>query len=94
MTGRVDETEREERTRNGLLAARAAARLRPPAVADGHELQQRIAEMRAQGMTLQAIADRLNEEGVPTVRGGRSGARRASRPRGYKRPNRSRTRSG
>ena len=26
--------------------------------------------MRAQGMTLQAIADRLNEEGVPTVRGG------------------------
>jgi hypothetical protein len=26
--------------------------------------------MRAQGMTLQAIADRLNEKGVPTVRGG------------------------
>jgi hypothetical protein len=26
--------------------------------------------MRAQGMTLQAIADRLNDEGVPTVRGG------------------------
>jgi hypothetical protein len=26
--------------------------------------------MRAEGMTLQAIADRLNEEGVPTVRGG------------------------
>jgi recombinase len=26
--------------------------------------------MRAQGMTLQAIADQLNEEGVPTVRGG------------------------
>ena len=26
--------------------------------------------MRAQGMTLQAIADRLNAEGVPTVRGG------------------------
>ena len=26
--------------------------------------------MRAQGMSLQAIADRLNEEGVPTLRGG------------------------
>jgi hypothetical protein len=26
--------------------------------------------MREEGMTLQAIADRLNEEGVPTVRGG------------------------
>jgi hypothetical protein len=26
--------------------------------------------MRNQGITLQAIADQLNEEGVPTVRGG------------------------
>ena len=26
--------------------------------------------MRAHGMTLQGIADRLNEDGVPTVRGG------------------------
>jgi hypothetical protein len=26
--------------------------------------------MRAQGMTLQAIADWLNQDGVPTVRGG------------------------
>jgi hypothetical protein len=26
--------------------------------------------MRTEGLTLQAIADRLNEEGVPTLRGG------------------------
>ena len=49
---------------------RAARRKGPPAVADYPGLRQRIARMRAEGMTLQAIADRLNAEGVPTVRGG------------------------
>jgi peptidoglycan hydrolase-like protein with peptidoglycan-binding domain len=33
-------------------------------------LKQRIRAMRASGMTLQAIADRLNAENVPTIRGG------------------------
>lgn len=55
------------RTRRGMRAAR---RKGPPAVADQPELRERIARMRAAGMTLQAIADRLNAEGVPTVRGG------------------------
>jgi len=41
-----------------------------PAVADRPLLQRRIATMRASGMTLQAIADTLNREGVPTLRGG------------------------
>ncbi len=60
-----------ERTRNGLQAARLSGRAAGrPAVADDPELGRRIARMRAEGMTLQAIADRLNEEGVPTVRGG------------------------
>ena len=60
-----------ERTRNGLRAARMNGRSAGrPAVADDPDLSQRIAHMRAQGMTLQAIADQLNEEGVPTVRGG------------------------
>lgn len=60
-----------ERTRNGLQAARMSGRSAGrPAVADDPDLSKRIAEMRAQGMTLQAIADRLNDEGVPTVRGG------------------------
>jgi DNA invertase Pin-like site-specific DNA recombinase len=70
----VANTERErlaQRTRNGLQAAREGARLGGrPAVADDHDLHVRIIEMRARGMTMQAIADRLNQEGVPTVRGG------------------------
>ncbi len=57
------------------------------AVKDQPALQQRIAEMRKSGMTLQAIADTLNAEGVPTVRGGArwrpSSVQTAS---GYKRP--------
>ena len=60
-----------ERTRSGLQAARLSGRSAGrAAVADDPDLSERIARMRAEGMTLQAIADRLNEEGVPTVRGG------------------------
>jgi DNA invertase Pin-like site-specific DNA recombinase len=55
------------RTRSGLLAARIGGR---PAVVDRPELAERIRQMRASGMTLQAIADTLNEDRVPTVRGG------------------------
>ncbi len=53
------------RTQSGL----AAARVRRPAVEDRPELAARIRAMRADGMTLQAIADTLNEEGAPTARG-------------------------
>lgn len=56
-----------ERTRNGMRAAR---RNGPASVSDYPELRGRIAGMRATGMTLQAIADELNAEGIPTVRGG------------------------
>lgn len=60
-----------ERTRNGLQAARRRGKSTGRgAVADHPDLSERIAAMRAQGMTLQAIADRLNDEGVPTIRGG------------------------
>ena len=60
-----------ERTRHGLQVARMNGRaVGRPAVADDPSLSQRIASMRAEGMTLQAIADQLNDEGVPTVRGG------------------------
>lgn len=60
-----------ERTRHGLQAARLNGRaVGRPAVADNPDLSQRIAAMRAEGMTLQAIADQLNAEGIPTVRGG------------------------
>jgi DNA invertase Pin-like site-specific DNA recombinase len=70
----VSRWERErisERTHKGLQAARRQGRRAGRrAVADDPELRERIARMRAEGMTLQAIADRLNEMGVPTVRGG------------------------
>jgi DNA invertase Pin-like site-specific DNA recombinase len=66
----VSRWERErlvERTRSGMRAAR---RKGPAAVADDPQLKERIVRMRAAGMTLQSIADQLNAEGVPTVRGG------------------------
>jgi peptidoglycan hydrolase-like protein with peptidoglycan-binding domain len=60
-----------ERTRKGLAAARArGAAGRRPAVSDRPDLVKQITDMRARGMTLQAIADALNAQGIPTVRGG------------------------
>jgi peptidoglycan hydrolase-like protein with peptidoglycan-binding domain/DNA invertase Pin-like site-specific DNA recombinase len=66
------------------------------AVRDLPELKKHIIAMRSAGMSLQAIADRLNDEGVPTLRGGRkwrtSSVQTAA---GYRRPTRnSRTRRG
>jgi DNA invertase Pin-like site-specific DNA recombinase len=65
-----------ERTRKGLAAARAnrlaVSGELPPGdpSASWPDLSKRIAAMRSSGMTLQAIADALNAEGVPTPRGG------------------------
>ena len=60
-----------DRTRKGLAAARAKRRTtRGSATFDWDALKERIAAMRADGMTLQGIADVLNAEGVPTQRGG------------------------
>jgi peptidoglycan hydrolase-like protein with peptidoglycan-binding domain len=42
-----------------------------PAVKDRPELMERISIMRSANMTLQQIADQLNAESVPTLRGGR-----------------------
>ena len=87
--GSVERETLEQRTRKGLEAARDRRR---PAVADRSGLNRRIADMRASGITLRAIADTLNAEGVPTVRGGAkwrpssvqaaTGYRRPARPRG------------
>jgi DNA invertase Pin-like site-specific DNA recombinase len=69
---RVGALEREDEERN-LAEPPAERPARPggrPAVADRPLLQRRIATMRASGMTLQAIADTLNRERVPTLRGG------------------------
>jgi DNA invertase Pin-like site-specific DNA recombinase len=73
-----------ERTRNGMRAAR---RNGPGSVADHPELTERIAGMRARGMTLQAIADQLNADGIPTIRGGaRWRPSSVQAAAGYKRP--------
>jgi DNA invertase Pin-like site-specific DNA recombinase len=60
-----------QRTRIGLEEVKSmGGSVRRPAIKDQPGLLERITEMRAAGMTLQAIADRLNAEGIPTVRGG------------------------
>jgi DNA invertase Pin-like site-specific DNA recombinase len=59
------------RTRSGLAEVRASGRpAGRPAVSDRPDLVERINAMRDAGMTLQAIADQLNAEEVPTLRGG------------------------
>jgi DNA invertase Pin-like site-specific DNA recombinase len=59
------------RTKDGLAAKRAQGKpIGRAAVADNPELAARIRSMRDDaGMTLQAIADQLTAEGVPTARG-------------------------
>jgi peptidoglycan hydrolase-like protein with peptidoglycan-binding domain/DNA invertase Pin-like site-specific DNA recombinase len=66
-----------ERERLAALAGQGPARdafkagaVGRPAVGDIPALKKYIAALRANGMTLQGIADRLNAEGVPTLRGG------------------------
>jgi DNA invertase Pin-like site-specific DNA recombinase len=60
-----------DRTRKGLAAAREKRRAASDSSSpDWAAIRKRIATMRADGMTLQAIADVLNAEGVPTMRGG------------------------
>jgi peptidoglycan hydrolase-like protein with peptidoglycan-binding domain/DNA invertase Pin-like site-specific DNA recombinase len=59
------------RVRKGLAAAAAGpAVVMEPVDLDVPALKERIVTMRESGMTLQAIADVLNAEGVPTLRGG------------------------
>jgi hypothetical protein len=71
------------------------AALGRPAVRHLPALKEHILAMRSAGMTLQAIADRLNDEGVPTLRGGRewrpSSVQVAA---GYRRPRRLSTSRG
>jgi DNA invertase Pin-like site-specific DNA recombinase len=88
--GQLESRKLAERTRRGLAAARARGSLAGrPSVSDRPELRERIALMRAEGLTLQAIADELNAEAVPTLRGGvlwrPSSVQGAA---GYKRPGR------
>ena len=83
--------ERAERGQVRSRSERDSSDRRPGrrAVRDLPKLREHIVAMRSAGMTLQAIADRLNEEGVPTIRGGRewrpSSVQVAA---GYRRPHR------
>jgi DNA invertase Pin-like site-specific DNA recombinase len=60
-----------ERTKEALAVKKAqGVKLgRPASIPPA--LARRIVRMRQRGMTLQAICDRLNREGIPTARGGR-----------------------
>lgn len=73
MLGIFAEMEREsarERTRSALGALRARGdAISRPAVHDQADLAERIRADRRSGMTLQAIADALNADQVPTLRG-------------------------
>ena len=98
LLSRLSERERERialRTRVGLAGVRArGGSVGRPAVSDRPELREHIATMRAANMTLQAIADRLNAEAVPTLRGGalwRPSSVQAAL--GYRRPSRPASRS-
>ena len=60
------------RTRNGLAEVRALGQpIGRAAVSDRPELLERICAMRAANLSLQAIADQLNAERIPTLRGGK-----------------------
>jgi DNA invertase Pin-like site-specific DNA recombinase len=75
-----------ERDRREQMTSAARAKVVVP-LTIGPELKRRIVRMRSAGMTLQAIANELNEEQVPTVRGGttwRPSSVQAAL--GYKRP--------
>ena len=64
-----------------------AARGRPGLSAAAPALAQRIALLRERGLSLQAIAEALNEQGVPTPRGGaRWRASSVQSALGYRRP--------
>jgi len=61
----------DARTRPGLATIRGRrGPARGRSVRDDPQLSARIRALRGSGMTLQAIADALNADGVPTVRGG------------------------
>jgi peptidoglycan hydrolase-like protein with peptidoglycan-binding domain len=88
----IEHVQLAERTRKGLAAARAKGAGGRPAVSDRPELVKQITAMRAQGMTLQAIADTLNANGEPTLRGGaRWRPSSVQAALGYKRPPTART---
>lgn len=66
MTALLREVARWEHDPDGGRAPRG----RPGLAARAPELSERVASMRERGLSLQAIADALNADGIPTPRGG------------------------
>ena len=90
--GELEHERESQQSREGVPTATAkGGRISRPAVHDLPALRKHIVAMRSSGMSLQAIADRLNAEGVPTLRGGKlwrpSSVQVAA---GYRRPGQSR----
>jgi len=83
------------RTRDGLAAKRARGEIiSRPAVSDRPDLVTRIQNLRVEGLSLQAIADDLNQAGVQTLRGGTCWRPSSVRSvLGYQRPRRPSTKS-
>jgi DNA invertase Pin-like site-specific DNA recombinase len=59
-----------ERTTSALQAKKARGERLGRPVTMPYEVRERIVAERAQGLTLQGIADRLTADGIPTARGG------------------------
>lgn len=84
-----------ERTRSALAELRRQGRpTGRPAVADHPELQRRIQRLREAGRSLQQIADALNADGIPTLRGAPAWSKSSVRTAtGYQRPGARRSRA-
>lgn len=80
------------RTAAGLAAARADGNaIGPAAVSDRPELARRIQELAGEGLSLRAIAAKLNEDKVATLRGGKEWrVSSVQTALGYRRPKRRR----
>jgi hypothetical protein len=75
-----------ERTRRARMTTAARSKVDNPN-AIPPDIKRRIVRLRSAGMTLQAIAAELNDEGIPTVRGGaRWRPSSVQTALGYKRP--------
>jgi hypothetical protein len=69
LTERVERSERPERAERSIpasLSPPSLSLLRPESKA---AVLQRLQALQAEGLSLQKIADRLNNEGVPTLSG-------------------------
>lgn len=74
LMANVVQLEREligQRTREGMAALKRRGERLGRTVELPDAVRERIARLRDDGETLQAIADSLNEDGVPTAHGGR-----------------------